>query len=112
MLGRFTNQCEYFVWGTNGPRELDGSPLPGFISCNSPRGEAREHITEKPLELMRAIVRIAPRAGLVVDPFAGSGTTGAACRAEDRAFIGFEIDQHCVEMARRRIAGPLFGEDL
>jgi site-specific DNA-methyltransferase (adenine-specific) len=44
----------------------------------------------------------------VVDPFAGSGTTGAACLAEGRRFIGFEIDPDYVEMARRRIAGPLF----
>ena len=82
--------------------------MPGFITCNSPRGDDREHITEKPLELMRSLVRIAPPGGLVVDPFAGSGTTGAACLAEGRRFIGFEIDPVYVEIARRRIAGPLF----
>jgi site-specific DNA-methyltransferase (adenine-specific) len=110
VQGRFVNACEFFVWGTNGPRTLEGSPLPGFITCNSPRGEDREHITEKPLELMRHLVRIAPPDGLVVDPFAGSGTTGAACLAEGRRFIGMEINPAFVALARRRIAGPLFAD--
>jgi site-specific DNA-methyltransferase (adenine-specific) len=110
VQGRFTNNCEFFVWGTNGPRELAGAPLPGFITCNSPRGQDREHITEKPLELMRALVRAAPPGGLVIDPFMGSGTTGAACAAEGRRFLGCDIDARYVEMSRRRIAGPLFVE--
>lgn len=113
IQGRFTNNCEYFVWGTNGPRELLGSPLPGFITCNSPRGLEREHITEKPLSLMRALVRVSPPQGLVVDPFCGSGTTGAACVAEGRRFIGFDIDARYVAMANRRIGGgPLFTGDV
>lgn len=109
IQGRFTNNCEYFVWGTNGPRKLVGSPLPGFITCNSPRGLEREHITEKPLSLMRALVQVAPHQGLVVDPFMGSGTTGVACLAEGRRFVGFDIDQRYVAMASRRMSGgPLF----
>jgi len=112
VQGRFINACEFFVWGTNGPRELEGSPLPGFITCNSPRGEDREHITEKPLQLMRALVKVAPPHGLVVDPFCGSGTTGAACVAEGRRFIGFDIDPRYVAMSNRRIGGgPLFAQE-
>ena len=41
------------------------------------------HPTVKPVELMRWLVRlVCPPGGVVLDPFAGSGTTGVACRAE------------------------------
>jgi site-specific DNA-methyltransferase (adenine-specific) len=53
-MNRFGNQCEYVVWGTNGPRALEGGPpLPGFYEANPPRD--REHITQKPIEVMRAL---------------------------------------------------------
>ncbi len=39
---------------------------------------------------MRDLVRVAPPAGLVLDPFAGSGTTGVAALAEGMNFIGCE----------------------
>lgn len=48
---------------------------------------------------------------LVVDPFAGTGTTGVACTQLDRRFIGFEMDEKYAEIARGRLSGaisPLF----
>ncbi len=48
---------------------------------------------------------------LVVDPFAGTGTTGIACTQLNRRFIGFEIDEKYAEIARGRLSGaisPLF----
>lgn len=59
-------------------------------------GGARNiHPTVKSIELMRWLVRlVAPRPGcLVLDPFAGSGTTGLGCLAEDMRFFGFERDE-------------------
>jgi site-specific DNA-methyltransferase (adenine-specific) len=41
---------------------------------------------------------------LVLDPFAGSGTTGCACALEGRRFVGCEIDERYAEIARARIA--------
>lgn len=104
VQGRFSNACEFVVWGTNGPRDLlaiDGSALPGFYQCNSPR--EREHITEKPLEVMRGLVQIVPPGGTVLDLFMGSGTTGAACIAEGRKFIGCELDDHYFGVAEKRL---------
>lgn len=40
---------------------------------------------------------------LVLDPFAGSGSLGIACKQTGRRYIGFEIDPERAEMARRRI---------
>jgi DNA modification methylase len=63
------------------------------------------HPTVKPLALMRWLVRLAtPMGGLVLDPFCGSGTTGAAAALEDRRFLGLELDTAYAAIARARIA--------
>lgn len=63
------------------------------------------HPTVKPLELMRWLVALlCPPGGLVLDPFCGSGTTGAAAAIEGRRFIGIELEPPYVEIAAARIA--------
>jgi DNA modification methylase len=47
---------------------------------------------------------------LVLDPFTGSGTVGVVALRHGRRFVGCELNAEYVEMARRRIAGPLFAE--
>ena len=68
--------------------------------------EARNpHPTVKPLELMRWLVRLlCPPGGLVLDPTAGSGTTGAAAALEGRRFLGIELEPAYVEIAAARIS--------
>lgn len=102
MSGRFAASCEYVVWGTNGPREVDyKSPsLPGFFSSSAPRN--REHITQKPVDVMRELIKIVPEGGTVLDLFAGSGTTGVAAILEGRKFVGSEFSEHYVDVAVRR----------
>lgn len=74
--------------------------------------DANKHPTVKPVDLMRWLCRlITPKGGLVLDPFAGSGTTGVAALMEGMRFVGIERDPVSAETARRRIAnalGPLF----
>ena len=109
-MNRFGSQCEYLVWATNGGRPLDGGPpLPGFYEGNAP--QQREHMTQKPIEVMRGIVRIAPPNGLVLDPFAGSGTTGVAAVMEGRRAIVCEIVPEFAEIARQRMAAAEAGTD-
>jgi site-specific DNA-methyltransferase (cytosine-N4-specific) len=54
-----------------------------------------------------------PPGGLVLDPFAGSGTTGVVCLRNDRNFLGFELNPKYAAMARERILGdcPLFNKE-
>ncbi len=47
---------------------------------------------------------------LVLDPFAGSGTVGVVALRHGRRFVGIELNPAYVDMARKRIAGPLFAE--
>jgi site-specific DNA-methyltransferase (adenine-specific) len=104
QMGRFASGAEYFAWGTNGPspdRE-DVGCLPGWYVAASPRRDVREHITQKPVELMQNVVRICRQGGSVLDPFCGSGTTGVAALIEGRTFIGIEREEaHLVTSARR-----------
>ncbi len=51
---------------------------------------------------MQQLLRCVPLGGLVLDPFAGSGTTGVACALTGRRFIGFEQSaDYCATAARR-----------
>jgi site-specific DNA-methyltransferase (adenine-specific) len=108
--GRYTQAAEFIVWGTAGPRPIAGETLPGYYLARVPRANdpgGRQHITEKPLDVVRSLVRIVPPGGLILDPFAGSGTTGHAAVLEDREFVGVELTEHYAEVARRRIGAAL-----
>jgi DNA modification methylase len=75
-------------------------------SAGRPAGEKAPHPTTKPLPLMRELVDLFTDTGdLIVDPYAGSGTTGVACRQLGRSFLGWELDAGYAEIARRRLAG-------
>ncbi|MBP2331249.1 site-specific DNA-methyltransferase (adenine-specific) [Kibdelosporangium banguiense] len=107
--GRFRQACEFIVWGSAGPMPIipGTPPLPGWWSMIAPRD--RVHITQKPLDVMRDLVKIAPPGGVVLDPFAGAGTTGIAAVLEGRSFVGIENTAHYHRAAAERIADTLRG---
>lgn len=62
------------------------------------------HPTVKPVALMSYLVRlVTPKDGIVLDPFMGSGSTGIACVKEGFDFIGCELDEEYMEIAKARI---------
>lgn len=70
-----------------------------------------EHPCQMPLEVMKRIIAILPEDYIIVDPFAGSGTTGVACKQLKRDFILIEQDNKYVELASTRISSqpqPMF----
>ncbi len=68
--------------------------------------EKTAHPCQIPEALLRRIVgACCPEGGLVLDPFAGSGSTGVACVNLGRDFLGFELDPGYCDLARRRLAG-------
>lgn len=72
------------------------------------RGEGNRHPTVKSVALMRHLVRlITPPGGLVLDPFAGSGSTGVACQQEGLRFVGIEQDVESVATARGRLGAEM-----
>jgi DNA modification methylase len=65
------------------------------------------HPTQKPIALMRWCLRFFPGANLILDPFAGSGTTGVAAVIEGRRALLIERDPAYADIARRRVAEAL-----
>ncbi len=84
----------------------DLEPVDAPFFSGSPRTpRANVHPTVKPISVMRWLVRlVTPPLGVVLDPFAGSGSTGCAALLEDRQFIGIERETSYVEIARRRLS--------
>ncbi|MGA2454862.1 MAG: site-specific DNA-methyltransferase [Solirubrobacteraceae bacterium] len=76
-----------------------------------PRLRRNIHPCVKPLSLMGWLVAlVTPPGGLVLDPFAGSGTTGIAAVMEDRLFLGIEREPKYVDIACARLTHWAAGE--
>ena len=66
--------------------------------------ERTKHPTQKPLQLMKDLVKKHTNENLtVLDPFMGSGTTMVACRNLNRRGIGIEMDEKYFNIAKKRI---------
>lgn len=110
--GRFRSQCEYIVWASKGPmpepRESDPC-LPGVFRVVVKPAD-KFHIAGKPTELMAQLLGIV-RTGVVLDPFAGSGSTLVAAKQLGLEYIGIELNPPEAQRARERVAAtqpPLF----
>ena len=58
------------------------------------------------------VTLITPPNGIVLDPFIGSGTTAIASLNTGRSFIGIELNEGYVEIARRRVASHTAQQEL
>ena len=75
----------------------------------------KAHPTQKPENLLaRVILASTRRDDVILDPFFGTGTTGAVAKKLNRKFIGIEQDATYVDIARQRIAAvtPIGSKDL
>lgn len=81
--------------------------VPDIRRCKWSSLKPNGHPAEKPEELIRWLIRTSGKAGkgaVILDPFMGSGTTGASAVLEGCQYIGFELDPNWVEKAQQRIA--------
>lgn len=65
--------------------------------------DGAEHPTQKPLELISWCLQLFPDAQTVLDPFAGSGTTGRACKDLGKKCVLIEREEAYCEIAARRM---------
>jgi len=112
------------IWGNAGHQDFagyadSGSAARFFYSAKADAADrcSSKHPTVKPTDLMAYLCRlVTPPGGLVLDPFAGSGSTGMACLREGFDAILIEREAEYVADIRRRIAhvsgldSPLFGQ--
>lgn len=84
-------------------RQDDKYERPEF-RCPIVAGKEKFHPTQKPVQLMEHLLKIHSNENdIVLDPFAGSGSTGVACANTNRNFIGMELDDTYFNIAKQRI---------
>lgn len=111
--------CESKFRPNQGKYQKQGKIYPGeegsaarFFYCakasKSDRGEGNIHPTVKPTALMRYLCKLVTQPnGVVLDPFMGSGSTGKAAMLEGFRFIGMELNEEYIKIARARIEAAL-----
>lgn len=80
--------------------------IPNFIDVKKPRGKEAiaDHPTQKPLKLMEWLIKLVSNRGdLVLDPFAGSGSTGEAALSLGRKVVLIEREQKYVSIIEQRL---------
>lgn len=109
QLGRFRQQAEFVLWGSNGRMPTDRAVpvLPGVYQYPNVQSAERIHQTQKPVALMRDLMRICTPDSCVLDPFAGSGSTLAAARDLGFSATGVEMVKPIAEAAAKRLNIPL-----
>ena len=87
-----------------GPMLPPGQPvyLDGVLRYST-MGSAKQHLTQKPLALMRDLLRIVPTGGTILDPFQGAGSTGVAALEAGCQYIGIESVAAYHEIAVTRL---------
>jgi site-specific DNA-methyltransferase (adenine-specific) len=75
-----------------------------IVNCGFASGESGLHPTQKPIRLMQALIDLTTKPDQVVlDPFAGSGSTLVAARSLGRSYIGYEMEPNYVAVCRSRL---------
>lgn len=104
VMGRFAAQAEYVVWGSAGAMEerKEVGCLAGVV--REPVLQAdKHHVTGKPTAVMQQLAKICVPGGVILDPFAGSGSTGVGALLEGRRFIGIEMGEDYQQIAHDRL---------
>jgi site-specific DNA-methyltransferase (adenine-specific) len=99
--GRFSASAEYVIYATHGPA-TDGRGSPqNVFPCKVDKD--REHIAQKPRDVMQWVLQVVPPFAVILDPFMGSGATIEAAKALGHRAIGIDIDERYCESAARRL---------
>ena len=101
-----TDECE--VYGKQKFKELNYDSTERYpvsvIDFPSDKQHCKLHQTQKPVELLRYMIKTYSNEGdVVLDNVMGSGSTGVACKLENRKFIGIEKDWEFFSIAYDRI---------
>jgi site-specific DNA-methyltransferase (adenine-specific) len=95
---------EVVLFFEKGSRQLNDLGMPDILTAKRVRNG---YPTEKPLDLLRPLISQSTQPGqLVLDPFMGSGSTGAAAHSLGRDFIGCDVADEAMLRTRTRLTDP------
>lgn len=108
LLGSYAGNYETILFAHKGRRELnevDGKRRhPDILRFSKIPARQLRHSHEKPEELIEFLIRKSSDVGdVVLDPFAGSGTTAVCAKRLNRNFITIELDEYYVNVAKQRL---------
>jgi DNA modification methylase len=110
--GTFSPTCEDVLFASKGRHVLSHRPSMLLDVGCVPTWEKRHHPHQKPIALPRVLIEASTKHGdVVLDPFAGSGTTAVACMKAGRRCIAIELDKQYIPIIELRVRGaetPLF----
>jgi len=85
--------------------QSDGKHPNNLIKRWFEEDEQRWHEAQKPVAILEFLIKLSTREGqIVLDPFAGSGSTAVACRRLGRQFVCFEINNEFVAISKKRLS--------
>lgn len=103
QMGKFRNQCEYILFGSKGRfKPATRTCLPSVYDFPVIASH-KVHIAGKPVNLLKALMEIAPEKALILDPFIGGGSTALAALETGRKCIGIEISKEYAGLVKNRI---------
>ena len=99
------NIIEFNLGAFNEKKFRDYQPRSeNVLNSNFGNNEQGKHPTQKPLDLMRALIELTTiKSQVVLDPFCGSGSTLVAAKSLERKYIGFEINEEYAKIAQERL---------
>lgn len=103
--GRYRNQAEFLVWGSNGQMPLSGPVVPGVFRARVERHKL--HQAGKPPSVLADMMALCGKK--VLDRFMGSGSMGVAAIRTGRSYVGIEISPYWFDVACRRLEAELRG---
>jgi site-specific DNA-methyltransferase (adenine-specific) len=99
----FAPAWEPFLFCTNRERRL-AYKRKNVFEFPTELGDGRYHPTQKPLALLTDLIQLSTfESELVLDPFAGSGSTLVAAKQLNRRYLGFELDDRYVQITKQRL---------
>ena len=103
LLGDYANKTEFINYAQKGRRLLNGGRDTNVL--NFSRVSKLEHPTQKPVDLNEYLIKKSTNENdLILDPFAGSGTTGVACKNLNRNYILIEKEQEYIDIINKRLS--------
>lgn len=107
-IDAWQESCPACLGRCNDPIPFDGHPIEYSAKANRRDRAGSAHPTVKPIDLIASLARhVTPPGGLLLDPFAGSGTTGQAALNEGLRAVLIEMEDEYVADIRRRLKLPV-----